>query len=178
MSSERETESFAEAVEEHGREGLEILMGTSSFLAHGIIYILMVLLFVIFIWSFYGRADVIISAEGQIDAESEMKRIYTPAAGELIDVYATEGMTVSGGDLLARIKNVMVEELMLQVQPEEIGDETPIFGPEGLGLDSVDALQLVIALEKNFGLKISEGNAAKEILRNVTTIGEAIRALA
>jgi len=104
MSSERETESFAEAVEEHGREGLEILMGTSSFLAHGIIYILMVLLFVIFIWSFYGRADVIISAEGQIDAESEMKRIYTPAAGELIDVYATEGMTVSGGDLLARIK--------------------------------------------------------------------------
>lgn len=81
-------------------------------------------------------------------------------------------------DLHARIKNVMVEELMLQVQPEEIGDETPIFGPEGLGLDSVDALQLVIALEKNFGLKISEGNAAKEILRNVTTIGEAIRALA
>ena len=81
-------------------------------------------------------------------------------------------------DLHARIKNVMVEELMLQVQPEGIGDETPIFGPEGLGLDSVDALQLVIALEKNFGLKISEGNAAKEILRNVTTIGEAIRALA
>lgn len=81
-------------------------------------------------------------------------------------------------DLHARIKMVMVEELMLRVQPEEIGDETPIFGPEGLGLDSVDALQLVIAVEKNFGLKISEGNAAKEILRNVTTIGDAIRALA
>ena len=81
-------------------------------------------------------------------------------------------------DLHARIKRVMVEELMLQIQPEEIGDETPIFGPDGLGLDSVDVLQLVIALEKNFGLKISEGNAAKEILRDVTTIGAAIRALA
>lgn len=81
-------------------------------------------------------------------------------------------------DLHARIKSVMVEELMLQIQPEEIGDQTPIFGPEGLGLDSVDVLQLVIALEKNFGLKISEGNAAKEILRDVTTIGAAIRALA
>jgi acyl carrier protein len=81
-------------------------------------------------------------------------------------------------DLHARIKKVMVDELMLQIQPEEIGDETPIFGPEGLGLDSVDVLQLVIALEKNFGLKISEGNAAKEILRDVTTIGAAIRTLA
>lgn len=81
-------------------------------------------------------------------------------------------------DLHAQIKKVMVDELMLQMQPEEIGDETPIFGPDGLGLDSVDVLQLVIALEKNFGLKISEGNAAKEILRDVTTIGGAIRALA
>jgi acyl carrier protein len=44
-------------------------------------------------------------------------------------------------------------------------------------LDSVDALQLVIGLEKNFGLKITEGSAAKEILRNVTTIADAIRAL-
>jgi len=81
-------------------------------------------------------------------------------------------------DLHARIKKVMVEELMLQVAPEEIGDETPIFGPDGLGLDSVDVLQLVIALEKNFGLKISEGAEAIEILKNVTTIGDAIRALA
>ncbi|MCX6875715.1 MAG: phosphopantetheine-binding protein [Verrucomicrobia bacterium] len=81
-------------------------------------------------------------------------------------------------DLHARIKTVMVEELMLQVQPEAIGDATPIFGPDGLGLDSVDVLQLVIALEKNFGLKITEGDAAKEILKNVSTIADAIRALA
>jgi acyl carrier protein len=80
-------------------------------------------------------------------------------------------------DLHTRIKKVMVEELMLQMAPEAIGDETPIFGPEGLGLDSVDVLQLVIALEKNFGLKISEGSAAIEILKNVATIGDAIRAL-
>ena len=80
-------------------------------------------------------------------------------------------------DLHTRIKKVMVEELMLQVAPEEIGDDTPIFGPDGLGLDSVDVLQLVIALEKNFGLKISEGSAAIEILKNVATIGDAIRAL-
>jgi acyl carrier protein len=81
-------------------------------------------------------------------------------------------------DLHIRIKKVIVDELMLQISSEEFGDDTPIFGPEGLSLDSVDALQLVIALEKNFGLKISEGSEAIEVLRNVTTIGDAIRALA
>lgn len=80
-------------------------------------------------------------------------------------------------DLHTRIKKVMVEELMLQVQPEEINDDAVIFGPDGLGLDSVDVLQLVIALEKNFGLKIAEGDAAKELLKSVRSIGEAVRAL-
>lgn len=71
---------------------------------------------------------------------------------------------------------MMVDELMLQVTPDEIGDDTPLFGPEGLGLDSVDALQLVVALEKHFGLKMSDGEAAKGILRSVSTIAAEITA--
>jgi acyl carrier protein len=74
-----------------------------------------------------------------------------------------------------QIKNLMVENLMLQVTPGEIGDELPLFGPGSLGLDSVDALQLVVALDKNFGLKIRDPEAAKEILRNVTTIAQAVQ---
>jgi acyl carrier protein len=50
-----------------------------------------------------------------------------------------------------------------------------MFGPGGLGLDSVDALQLVVALDKNFGLKISDAEAAKGILQNVNTIAAAIQ---
>ena len=80
-------------------------------------------------------------------------------------------------ELHTRIKQVMVEELMLQVAPEDISDDAAIFGPDGLGLDSVDVLQLVIALEKNFGLKIAEGDAAKELLQSVRSIGDAVRAL-
>ena len=79
-------------------------------------------------------------------------------------------------DLLQRLKVMMVDELMLQVSPEEIGDHTPLFGPEGLGLDSVDALQLVVALEKHFGLKMSDGEAAKGILLSVSTIAAEIMA--
>ena len=76
--------------------------------------------------------------------------------------------------LKQRIKNMMVENLMLQVTAAEIGDEQPLFGPGGIGLDSVDALQLVVALDKNFGLKIPDQAAAKEILQSVNTIAATV----
>jgi acyl carrier protein len=78
--------------------------------------------------------------------------------------------------LKQRIKEIMVENLMLQVTAADIADDKPLFGPEGLGLDSVDALQLVVALDKNFGLKIPDPNAAKQILQSVNTIADAVQA--
>ena len=80
----------------------------------------------------------------------------------------------AAGALTARIKDLMVQELMLQVSSDEIGDETPLFGPGSLGLDSVDALQLVVMLEKHFGLKISDPAAAKETLQTVGSIARAV----
>ena len=74
------------------------------------------------------------------------------------------------------IKEIMVENLMLQVTADDITDDKPLFGPEGLGLDSVDALQLVVALDKNFGLKIPDPAAAKAILVSVNTIAAAVQA--
>jgi len=78
-------------------------------------------------------------------------------------------------DLKARVRQMLVDNLMLQVQPDEITDELPLFG-EGLGLDSVDALQIVVALDKNFGLKIKDAEMAKGVLKNVNTIVAAIEA--
>jgi acyl carrier protein len=79
-------------------------------------------------------------------------------------------------ELKQRIKEIMVENLMLQITAAEITDDKPLFGAEGLGLDSVDALQLVVALDKNFGLKIPDPAAAKEILVSVNTIAAAVQA--
>ena len=79
-------------------------------------------------------------------------------------------------DLIKQIKEVMIDELMLQNGIDEITDDALLFDPAGLGLDSVDALQLVVGLEKKFGLKISDAEDAKGILKNITTIAEAIRA--
>jgi acyl carrier protein len=81
---------------------------------------------------------------------------------------------MQGEALRLKIKEVMVEELMLDYAAEEIGDKTAIFGAHGLGLDSVDALQLVVALEKHFGLKIGDSAAAKGILENVASIATEI----
>ena len=74
-----------------------------------------------------------------------------------------------------RIKQILVENLMLQVPAAEIRDNQPLFGPESLGLDSVDALQLVVALDKNFGLKIPDPGAAKQILASVDSIVAALQ---
>jgi acyl carrier protein len=77
-------------------------------------------------------------------------------------------------ELKVHIKQMLVENLMLQIKPEEIGDDQPLFGPGGLGLDSVDALQLVVALDKNYGLKITDPEAARSILQTVNSIVHAI----
>jgi acyl carrier protein len=77
-------------------------------------------------------------------------------------------------ELKLKIKQLLIENLMLQLTSEEIGDQQPLFGPNSVGLDSVDALQVVVALDKTFGLKIQDPEAAKQILQSVHTIAEAI----
>ena len=79
-------------------------------------------------------------------------------------------------DLKAEIKRMLVENLMLQVTADEIGDDRPLFGPGSLGLDSVDALQIVVALDKNFGLKIPDAAVAKGVLQSVATMAAAVAA--
>lgn len=76
--------------------------------------------------------------------------------------------------LKREIKETMVGELMLPMTVDEIGDETPIFSPNGLGLDSVDALQLAVAVEKRFGLKIVDAAMARNVMRTVKTVAEAV----
>ena len=77
-------------------------------------------------------------------------------------------------EIKQNVRKLMVENLMLQISPEEIGDDQPLFGPGSVGLDSVDALQLVVALDKTYGLKIADPEAAKKILQNVNSIAEAV----
>lgn len=79
-------------------------------------------------------------------------------------------------ELRQQIRETLVTELMLRIKPEEIRTDAPLFGPNGIGLDSIDALQLVVALEKRFGLRIKDSAAGQKILQSVDTIVEGILA--
>lgn len=75
-----------------------------------------------------------------------------------------------------RIKRLIVDSLHLEgIRPEMIEDEAPLFG-EGLGLDSVDALELVVALEKEFGIKIKSQELGREVFSSVSSLSEFIEA--
>jgi acyl carrier protein len=76
--------------------------------------------------------------------------------------------------LRSEIKKMLVDNCMLQIPVEQISDDQPLFGPGSLGLDSVDALQLVVALDKNYGLKVPDPEAAKSILHSIHSMAEAV----
>lgn len=70
----------------------------------------------------------------------------------------------------SRIKQLLVDALHLEgVAPSSIADDAPLFG-EGLGLDSVDALELVVALEKEFGIRIQSHEIGKEAFASVSAL--------
>lgn len=79
-------------------------------------------------------------------------------------------------DLHSEIKNLMVESLMLKVPASDIANDTPLFGPEGLGLDSIDALDLVVTLEKRFGVTVPNSEAAKQALATVNSLADYVQA--
>jgi len=72
--------------------------------------------------------------------------------------------------LTERVKALIVETLMLQTSASELKDDQALFGPDSLALDSVDALQLVVMLDKHFGIKVADPAAAQQILQSIATI--------
>jgi len=76
--------------------------------------------------------------------------------------------------LKTSIKQAIIEELMLTQTADEITDTEPLFGAEGLGLDSVDALQLTVTIEKRFGLKLENAEAARKAMGSVNDLAAAI----
>ncbi len=77
--------------------------------------------------------------------------------------------------LRTEIKQAMVRSLRLPMQPDEIGDDTPLFA-DGLGLDSIDVLELVLELERSFGVTIADQDTGTRVLRSVDAIAAFIEA--
>lgn len=77
--------------------------------------------------------------------------------------------------LRAEIKQAIVRSLRLPIKADEIADDIPLFG-EGLGLDSIDVLELVLELERSFGVSITDEATGARVLRTVNTIAEFVDA--
>lgn len=80
-------------------------------------------------------------------------------------------------ELVNKLKTQIIEALNFEdMSPDEIDPEAALF-VEGLGLDSIDALELIVLLEKHYGLKIEKADEGKKILYSVNTMAEYIRSM-
>jgi acyl carrier protein len=80
--------------------------------------------------------------------------------------------TPASAELKAKVKEMLVRQLKLQVEPAEIEDDAPLFGDEGLGLDSIDVLEVVASLEKEFGVSIESQEQGERVLRSVNALAD------
>ncbi|MDR0742752.1 MAG: phosphopantetheine-binding protein [Tannerella sp.] len=82
----------------------------------------------------------------------------------------------SMNELILELKDEIIKALNLEgLQPEDISDDGELFG-DGLGLDSIDALELIVLLEKNYGIKLKDPAQGKEIFKSVRTMAEYVQA--
>jgi acyl carrier protein len=74
----------------------------------------------------------------------------------------------------AKLKELLVSHLVLEdIKPEEIGDDDPLFG-EGLGLDSLDGVEIVVLLQRSFGVNIKETDNGNDLFRSIGTLANYI----
>jgi acyl carrier protein len=75
--------------------------------------------------------------------------------------------------LEGQVKEAIVRCLRMPIKPDEIESDMPLFG-EGLGLDSIDALEIVLELQRSFGVIVSDEQMGQRVLRSVRTISDFI----
>lgn len=79
-------------------------------------------------------------------------------------------------DIILELKENIIKALNLEdMSPADINENAPLFG-DGLGLDSIDALELIVLIEKNYGIKLRSPNEGKEIFESVVSMAEYIKA--
>ncbi len=78
-------------------------------------------------------------------------------------------------ELIVELKKEIIEVLNLEgMTPDDIDSDAPMFGDEGLALDSIDALELIVLMEKNYGIKLANAAAGKEVFKSIRVMAEYI----
>lgn len=155
MSNEARLRPLTEALEDHSAEGISVLTAEPWRFTQAVVITIFALIVAALLWSFIGTADVIVSAQGALQPESEVRRFYTPIDGELANLYIAEGQPVSKGDTLARLNargaiEAAKNALEAQLKLEDAEREWKLF-PERRALmeRKVAALKQAMELEEH-----------------------------
>lgn len=79
-------------------------------------------------------------------------------------------------DTLHKLRELFTDRLKLKISPDEIKEETNIFGAGGLGLDSIDILELIVGIKKEFGVEIADREVAEKVFTTVGSVAQYIEA--
>jgi hemolysin D len=103
MSPQTPLKSLRAALDEHSAEGVSILTAEPWRFTSATVYTMVALVLAALLWSFIGRADVLVAAPGTLVPATEVRRLYAPIDGELANIYIAEGQPVLKGDVVARL---------------------------------------------------------------------------
>ena len=80
-------------------------------------------------------------------------------------------------ELINELKLKLIEALNLEgMTPDDIPNDAPLFGEEGLGLDSIDVLELIVLLEKNYGIRLATPQEGKNVFKSVAVMADYVAA--
>lgn len=172
--NENRLRPLTEALEDHSAEGIAILTSEPWRFTQAMVYAMVALVLTALVWSFVGRADVIVTAQGTLQPESEVRRLYAPIDGELANLYIAEGQPVSKGDTLARLNargaiEAAKNALEAQLKLEDAEREWRQF-PEKKALMERKVATLRQAME------LEEYQHAKRLSEGTSTLAEGQRA--
>jgi len=164
MKNDSRLKPLTEALEDHSAEGIAILIAEPWRFTQAAVIAMVALVLTGLIWSFFGHADVIVSAQGALQPDSEVRRIYTPVDGELANLYIAEGQPVSKGDVLARLNargaiEAATNALEAQLKLEDAEREWGQFPEKKVMMErKAEALKRSMELEEHqHELRVAEG---------------------
>lgn len=176
MKHARRLKPLSQALADHSSEGIAILTAEPARALQAVVVAMIGLVVSALAWSFFGRADVIVAAQGVLQPDSELRRIYAPVDGELANLYIAAGQPVSKGDVLARLNargaiEVASNAMQAQLKLEDAERELKQF-PERKALLERKAATLRQALE------LEEQQHTKRSALGTSKVEEAQRAQA
>ena len=77
-------------------------------------------------------------------------------------------------DTIQKLKELLVSKLNLKIEVDKIKDDSPLFGPDSLDLDSIDVLELIVSIKKEFGVEIMDRETSEKVFTSVSAIAQYI----